>query len=184
MAANLVTVGVIDLSERKLDLDGSVGALFRFLVTATDSGGPVDPTDWTTVTHIYWRDGSLAGAFNTFWTGNVLTIELSAADTLALGPGRGFRWVLVVNDIPWLGGALVLSHLGFDPANSTCGAASGGSASVLVEDGTVILTFTGVAAVPLDAVRSTTVDWLETLTQAAYDAIPVPDPNTVYVIVP
>lgn len=178
-------MGTVDLSERELDLDGSAGGLFRFLVTATDSGGPVDPTGWTTVTHIYWRDGTIVGAFNTFWTGNVLTVEMSAADTLALGAtGNRFRWVLLINDVPWLGGAFTLSHLGFDPANSTCGAAAGGTASVLIEDGTVLMSFTGVAAVPNDVVRSTSLDWGEAMTQAQYDLIAVPDPRTFYIIIP
>lgn len=178
-------MGVIDLSERELDLDGSAGALFRFLVTATDAGGPVDPTGWTTVTRIYWRDGTVVGSFTTFWTGNVLTVEMSAADTATLAAtGNKFRWVLLINDVAWLGGAFTLSHLGFDPANSSCGAATGGTASVLIEDGTVLMSFTGVAAVPNDVVRSTTVDWIETLTQSAYDAILTPSPQTVYIIIP
>lgn len=178
-------MGTVDLSERELNLDGSAGALFRFLVTATDSGGPVDPTGWTTETRIYWRDGTQVDSFTTFWTGNVLTVEMSAADTLALGAtGQRFRWVLLVNDVAWLGGAFTLSHLGFDPTNSACGAATGGTASVLIEDGTVLMSFTGVAAVPNDVVRSTTVDWIETLTQAAYNLIPVPSPQTVYIIIP
>lgn len=166
----------IDLSERQLDLDGSAGGLFRFLIDVTDSGGPVNPTGWTTVTHIYWRDGTLAAvpAFTTFWTGNVLTVEMSAANTAALfATGHNFRWVLLVNDIPWLGGAFTLSHLGFDPA-AGCGT-SGGSASMV---------FTGIAATPNNVVRSLTVTWLEAITQLTYDAIPIPDPQTVYIIVP
>lgn len=48
----------------------------------------------------------------------------------------------------------------------------------------VEMIFTGSTAVPADAVQSLTLGWVETLTQAAYDLIPTPDPQTLYVITP
>lgn len=47
----------------------------------------------------------------------------------------------------------------------------------------VEMVFTGSLDVS-DVVRSHTVGWIENVTQAEYDLLPVPDPRTIYIVQP
>lgn len=179
---------LLDLSERELDLDGTATGLFQFNVAIEDENGPIDPSGWTVSAKLYAANGADAETFTTSWLANVLTLELSTTQTGTLGYGN-WRWALEINDHWILGGGFSLARPGFDPSGG-CGAIA--EATVIIQNGTVVYTFSGIAATgpagpqgPPGAgvVTSNTVLHVEAVTQSAYNLLAPPDANTLYFIV-